>query len=125
MKEIIKKSTEIIKNQMRKTIGYTKMITDYTSKAVESAAKYAPKTMAVKIFADNFHIGSLLAIAIMALFTKIDRRILKVLFSVSFIGKVVGDKIMNKHAEKEAIENMSRSIQGWTIHDWIQVLNNK
>ena len=119
MEKVINKGMEMTKNYMSKMMGYTKMITDQAAKSVETVVKYAPKTSTAKLFADNVYAGTLLSIATMSLFTKADKRVLKVLFSISFIGKIVGDKLINKYAEKEAIENMNKSIQGWTIHEWI------
>ena len=125
MEKVINKGMEMIKRCVTEASKKTNATTEYVTKSIETVAKYSPKAMAIEMFADNFYAGTLLSIAGMALFTKVDRRILKVMFSVSFIGKIIGKKILDKYAEKEAIENMIKSSQEWTIHDWIRVLNIK
>ena len=106
MVNIVKKFMEMIKRIATDSLEEIKICTFFGGKTMEIKAKMHPKAMGFKIIMDNIYESILFIILILSLFTKVNKKPLKVVFVISYISEFITNILINKAAENEIKSNI-------------------
>ena len=105
MVKIIKKFMEMIKRKATECVQEIKIYTFFAGKTTGIKSNICPKALGLKIIVDNIFEIILSTIAVLSLFTEVNKKPLKMAFSGMFIGGFIINLLIDKAAEKEIKEN--------------------
>ena len=106
MVKIIKKFMEMIKRCVTECVQKIKMYAFFAGKTTGIKTNLCPKALGIKITVDNIFEIILSTIAVLSLFTEVNKKPLKMVFSGMFMGGFIINLLIDKAAKKEIKSNI-------------------